>query len=56
MALKDTTGLVGRFDLEKIAQTTDDDIRRHALEDGDDADEVHDDWYPTPRPQGEAGR
>ena len=49
MALKrSAVPLVGRVNLEKLARTTDDDIRRHAQEDGDDADEVHQDWYPTP--------
>ena len=31
-----------------LTDTTQDDIRRHMIEDGEDPDISHDDWYPSP--------
>ena len=38
----------GRIDKSKVERTTQDDIRRHMIEDGEDPGLSHDDWYPSP--------
>ncbi len=38
----------GRINRPKTTATTQADIRGHMIEDGEDPDVVHDDWYPSP--------
>jgi putative transcriptional regulator len=37
----------GMVDYAKLDATTEEDIRRHMIEDGEDPDADHDDWHPS---------